>query len=187
MLVHSESGATEAVMNEIARHGFTVLAREKKQLSLEAAEMFYADHKGKPYFQKLTTFVSRYVGMCSCILLSSYSAGGFGTILSLAVFCCEYAHPPLFPSFCPRSWHDSCCACYLCALSVTHLMVRCCHCMSIHIPLVCTHTSSSSRILIFSGPAVLAVLAKPAAVAHLRTIVGPVTAPAPAKVPAFDS
>lgn len=50
--------AYRAIMGDIARHGFTVLAETRRTLSKEEAALFYAEHTGKSFFDTLTTYMS---------------------------------------------------------------------------------------------------------------------------------
>jgi len=51
-------GYMAAIMNKIAEGGFKIIAAKMTQLSKEDAEAFYAIHKGRPFFEELTTFMS---------------------------------------------------------------------------------------------------------------------------------
>jgi nucleoside-diphosphate kinase len=50
-------GATGAILAEIEKAGFRVLAIKRKKISLEQAKGFYAVHKDKPFFEGLTEFM----------------------------------------------------------------------------------------------------------------------------------
>ena len=51
-------GYMAAIMNKIAEGGFKIIAAKMTKLSKEEAEAFYAIHKGRPFFEELTTFMS---------------------------------------------------------------------------------------------------------------------------------
>jgi adenylate kinase len=47
-----------AIVAEVRGAGFTVLAETRRTLSKEEAEIFYAEHKGRPFFEALTAYMS---------------------------------------------------------------------------------------------------------------------------------
>ena len=51
-------GYMAAIMNKITEGGFKIVAAKMTKLSKEEAEAFYAIHKGRPFFEELTTFMS---------------------------------------------------------------------------------------------------------------------------------
>jgi len=51
-------GYMAAIMNKIAEGGFKIIAAKMTYLSKAEAEAFYAIHKGRPFFEDLTTFMS---------------------------------------------------------------------------------------------------------------------------------
>lgn len=51
-------GYMAAIMNKITEGGFKILAAKMTKLSKDEAEAFYAIHKGRPFFEELTTFMS---------------------------------------------------------------------------------------------------------------------------------
>jgi len=51
-------GYMAAIMNKIAEGGFKIIAAKMTKLSKEDAEAFYAIHKGRPFYEELTTFMS---------------------------------------------------------------------------------------------------------------------------------
>ena len=51
-------GFTGAILAEIARAGFQIVAIKKLAISKQQAEGFYAVHKERPFFDGLTTFMS---------------------------------------------------------------------------------------------------------------------------------
>mmetsp|Transcript_25647 Transcript_25647/g.87840 ORF Transcript_25647/g.87840 Transcript_25647/m.87840 type:complete len:358 (-) Transcript_25647:91-1164(-) len=53
------SGNADSIMQLIEANGFTILAKQKVKMSKEKAGMFYAEHVGKPFYEKLTGFMSR--------------------------------------------------------------------------------------------------------------------------------
>src|SRR5208282_5256197 len=52
------SGLTGAILAEIDKAGFQIVAIKKASISKKQAEGFYAVHKGKPFFDSLTGFMS---------------------------------------------------------------------------------------------------------------------------------
>jgi adenylate kinase len=48
----------DAILARIAKEGFTVLHRKMVHLSKAEAESFYAEHAGRPFFERLTAFMS---------------------------------------------------------------------------------------------------------------------------------
>ncbi len=51
-------GYMAAIMNEITKGGFKIVAAKMTKLSLEDAQKFYAIHKERPFFGELTEFMS---------------------------------------------------------------------------------------------------------------------------------
>ncbi len=51
-------GYMAAIMNKIAEGGFKIVAAKMTKLSKAEAEEFYAIHRGRPFFEDLTTFMS---------------------------------------------------------------------------------------------------------------------------------
>jgi nucleoside-diphosphate kinase len=51
-------GYTGAILAEIAKAGFQIVAIKKQSISTAEAEGFYAVHKSKPFFGELCTFMS---------------------------------------------------------------------------------------------------------------------------------
>ncbi len=49
---------TGAILAQIDKAGFQIVAIKKASISKEQAEGFYAVHAGKPFFEALTTFMS---------------------------------------------------------------------------------------------------------------------------------
>jgi len=46
------------ILSRIEENGFTIVAMKKLWLTKKEAEGFYAVHKGKPFFESLTTYMS---------------------------------------------------------------------------------------------------------------------------------
>lgn len=46
------------ILSRIEENGFTIVAMKKLRLTKKEAEGFYAVHKGKPFFENLTTYMS---------------------------------------------------------------------------------------------------------------------------------
>ncbi len=51
-------GYTGAILAEIEKAGFQILAIKKQSISKEQAKGFYAVHKERPFFESLTNFMS---------------------------------------------------------------------------------------------------------------------------------
>jgi nucleoside-diphosphate kinase len=47
-----------AIIDQIEKNGFDILHLEKGYISAELAEEFYAEHKEKPFFKELVSFIS---------------------------------------------------------------------------------------------------------------------------------
>lgn len=60
------------VIRRIQEAGFTVRAMKMIRMSKQEAEGFYAVHKGRPFFEELTTFMSS--GPCVPIVLEKENA-----------------------------------------------------------------------------------------------------------------
>jgi len=52
------AGNTGAILAEIAKAGFQIVAIKKQSISQDEARGFYAVHKDKPFFEGLTKFMS---------------------------------------------------------------------------------------------------------------------------------
>jgi nucleoside-diphosphate kinase len=52
------AGHTAAILAEIDKAGFRILAIKKEFITKQEAEGFYAVHRGKPFFNDLTGFMS---------------------------------------------------------------------------------------------------------------------------------
>jgi nucleoside-diphosphate kinase len=52
------NGSTGAILAEIAKAGFGIVAIRRQSISKREAEGFYAVHRGKPFFDSLTDFMS---------------------------------------------------------------------------------------------------------------------------------
>ena len=50
--------ATGAILGEIDKAGFRIVAIKKESMTKRQAEGFYAVHRGKPFFDSLTDFMS---------------------------------------------------------------------------------------------------------------------------------
>jgi len=48
-----------AIIARFEKEGLRVAAARLERLSLEAAQGFYAEHEGKPFFEELVTFMTR--------------------------------------------------------------------------------------------------------------------------------
>jgi nucleoside-diphosphate kinase len=49
---------TGAILERLESEGFTIVAMRKLRLTLEQAEGFYAVHRGRPFYEGLTAFMS---------------------------------------------------------------------------------------------------------------------------------
>lgn len=52
------AGREFEILQAITQHGFKIVACEKKQLTAQEAEDFYAEHKGRPFLSELVDFMS---------------------------------------------------------------------------------------------------------------------------------
>jgi nucleoside-diphosphate kinase len=52
------AGSAGAILAEIAKAGFRIVAIRKQSISKSEAEGFYAVHRQRPFFDSLTTFMS---------------------------------------------------------------------------------------------------------------------------------
>jgi adenylate kinase len=46
------------ILREIASRGFRIAAQKRVQISVEQAEAFYEEHRGKPFFERLTKYMA---------------------------------------------------------------------------------------------------------------------------------
>src|SRR3990167_9516415 len=53
-----DKGYTQAIIDEIKQHGFTIVRQKRMHLSRAQAEGFYAEHKGRPFFNSLVDFMT---------------------------------------------------------------------------------------------------------------------------------
>lgn len=51
-------GYIAGIMNKISEGGFKIIAAKMTQLSKAEAEAFYGIHRGRPFFEELTSFMS---------------------------------------------------------------------------------------------------------------------------------
>ncbi|MEE8436857.1 MAG: nucleoside-diphosphate kinase [Candidatus Neomarinimicrobiota bacterium] len=61
------AGNTGKIMDRIISAGFNINGAKLLHLSLDQAENFYRVHRGKPFFEELTTFMSS--GKCMVLVL----------------------------------------------------------------------------------------------------------------------
>lgn len=54
-----EKAATGAILARLEKEGFVVRAMKRLHLTREQAEGFYAEHRGRGFFDELVTFMSR--------------------------------------------------------------------------------------------------------------------------------
>lgn len=57
------------ILSFLEKNGFTICALKKVQLTKEQAEGFYAEHQGRPFFEKLVNY------MCSAPLVAVVLSG----------------------------------------------------------------------------------------------------------------
>lgn len=67
-----ENGHAGKILDRILQEGFTVRAMKLVQLTKAEAEGFYAVHRGRPFFEELTTFMSS--GPCIPLVLEKEGA-----------------------------------------------------------------------------------------------------------------
>jgi nucleoside-diphosphate kinase len=67
-----ENGHTGAIIDRIIKEGFRIRAMKLVRLSKAEAEGFYAVHRGRPFFEELTTFMSS--GPCVPLVLEKENA-----------------------------------------------------------------------------------------------------------------
>ncbi len=67
-----ERKITGKIMSRIEENGFTVVAMKKLWLTKKQAGGFYAVHKGKPFFEALTNYMSS--GPCIALVLEKEGA-----------------------------------------------------------------------------------------------------------------
>lgn len=51
---------TGEIINQFEKNGLKVVAQKKIKMTKEMAEHFYAEHKERPFFESLVTFMSSY-------------------------------------------------------------------------------------------------------------------------------
>jgi len=51
-------GAAASIITIIEQEGFVIVGQIKRNLSRQEAETFYAEHKGKPFFEGLISFMT---------------------------------------------------------------------------------------------------------------------------------
>ena len=54
-----EKGYTGAILNQINKAGFRIVAMKKTQMTTSDAETFYAIHKERPFFGELVEYMTR--------------------------------------------------------------------------------------------------------------------------------
>ncbi len=54
-----ENGHIGAILEKINKAGFKIIAMKMTQLSKRDAELFYAVHKDRPFFEELVKFMTR--------------------------------------------------------------------------------------------------------------------------------
>lgn len=54
------AGKKDEIVDAILAHGFTISEEKEDTWSLEKAKEFYKEHDGKPFFEDLTAWMSRY-------------------------------------------------------------------------------------------------------------------------------
>ena len=66
------SGNTGKIIGRITNAGFTILSSKQMDMSLVQAEGFYETHRGKPFYEELTHFMSS--GPCVVLALEKDDA-----------------------------------------------------------------------------------------------------------------
>ena len=66
------SGHTGKIIGRITNEGFTILSSKQMDMSLAQAEGFYEIHRGKPFYDELTQFMSS--GPCVVLALEKEDA-----------------------------------------------------------------------------------------------------------------
>ena len=66
------SGHTGKIIGRITNEGFTILSSKQMEMSLAQAEGFYEIHRGKPFYDELTQFMSS--GPCVVLALEKEDA-----------------------------------------------------------------------------------------------------------------
>ena len=66
------SGHTGKIIGRITNEGFTILCSKQMDMSLVQAEGFYETHRGKPFYEELTHFMSS--GPCVVLALGKEDA-----------------------------------------------------------------------------------------------------------------
>lgn len=54
-----EANNKDAIIDKIKENGFEIVQERQLQLSKEDAGLFYKEHEGKPFYETLTTWMSR--------------------------------------------------------------------------------------------------------------------------------
>ena len=60
------------IISKIEENGFTIVSMKKLRLTVKEAEGFYAVHRGKPFFESLTSYMSS--GPCIAMVLQKNDA-----------------------------------------------------------------------------------------------------------------
>jgi nucleoside-diphosphate kinase len=63
---------TGKIISKIEENGFTIIAMKKLRLTVNEAEGFYAVHRGKPFFESLTAYMSS--GPCVAMVFQKNDA-----------------------------------------------------------------------------------------------------------------
>ena len=66
------SGHTGKIISRITNEGFSILGSKQIKMNLSQAEGFYEIHRGKPFFEELTQFMSS--GSCVVLALEKENA-----------------------------------------------------------------------------------------------------------------
>lgn len=67
-----QAGRTDAILEAFGNHGFRMLTSKQVSLSRSEAEGFYAEHRGKPFFDDLVAFMTS--GSCVVAVLEADNA-----------------------------------------------------------------------------------------------------------------
>jgi nucleoside diphosphate kinase len=55
------AGVKGNIVKRIADEGFTIIKEKEVLMTLDQAESFYQDNRGKPYFEELVNWISGYI------------------------------------------------------------------------------------------------------------------------------
>lgn len=53
------TGSKDEIVRRVKETGFTIVKEDEVRFSIEKASEFYKEHAGKPFYETLTTWMSR--------------------------------------------------------------------------------------------------------------------------------